>query len=171
MKHANFPWPPVVVRVTISTFCFLFTCARELFFLHIYMLISEINYSAPRISKYNFWPLLHLIWCNFVDETLACTRELFSWVHPVLYYLRTSAWRYWDVGMAVSDLQLPAIVWMSGFRFGARGPLCLQSSMYRVFFHWKKCSEKNNPNRNCSSRKVTWSEFRADNTQISCATV
>jgi hypothetical protein len=44
--------------------------------------------------------------------------------------------------MAASDLQRPASVWMPGFRFGARGPFCLQSNRYRAFFHWKKCSQK-----------------------------
>ena len=98
MKHANFSWPPAVVPMKISTFCSLCTCTRELFFLHIYMVISEINYPAPSISKYNFWCLLNLRRCNFVDEMLACTRELFSGVHPVLYYPRTFAWPYCDLG-------------------------------------------------------------------------
>ena len=63
-----FPWPPIEARVSVSASCVLFSCARKHLFLTctlLYdLLISERNYPASNVSKFNFLCLLKLKYCK-----------------------------------------------------------------------------------------------------------
>jgi len=138
------------------------------FFLHIDMLISEINYPAPRISKYNSLRLLNLICWHFVDE---CSPACENYSHGYTqFYIPYERLHY---GTGTSD----GCQWSTASCYSLNARVSIRSTGLTLtpikyvpgVLSLEEMFLKKKPNSSRSSRKVTRSEFRAEDTQISCA--